>query len=47
MFQSESVGASNVFVMSKRVTESEPNYSKGLRYAFPPPLDVAILPLIW
>ena len=22
-------------------------YSKGLKYAFPPPLDIAILPLIW
>ena len=33
--------------MSKRVAEREPTYSKGLRYAFPPPLDVATLPLIW
>ena len=30
--------------MSKRVTKSEPTYSKGLRCSFPPPLDVAILP---
>ena len=46
-FQNESVGVRNVFVVSQRVTESETTYSKGLRCSFPPPLDVAILPLIW
>ena len=43
----ESVGVKMFFVVSKRVTKSEPTYSKGLRCSFPPPLDVAILPLIW
>ena len=37
----------NVFVVSKRVTRSESTYSKGLKHAFPSPLDMAILPLIW
>ena len=33
--------------VSKRVTKSESIYSKGLKCSFLPPLDVAILPLIW
>ena len=46
MFQ-RGVGVQNVFVVSKRETRSESTYSKGLKCAFPLPLDVAILLLVW